>query len=127
MTIAKEIDLVSELEKAKANVAMLENILAIEKQKDEQQILMSKNQAAVESLSTNVQAVKTELDNLKADLTKNERSTEPRLKSGEQRITRFNALCLMPTWLPMTLTRIKRIWKELHNLQRRMLPCSGRS
>jgi hypothetical protein len=83
MTIAKEIDLVSELEKAKANVAMLENILAIEKQKDEQQILMSKNQAAVESLSTNVQAVKTELDNLKADLTKNEE--EHRAKTKEWR------------------------------------------
>ena len=83
MTIAKEIDLVSELEKAKANVSMLESILAIEKQKDEQQLSLSKSQAAVESLSTNIQAVKTELDHLKANLTKNEE--EHRAKAEEWR------------------------------------------
>ena len=81
MTSATEIDLVSELEKAKANVSMLENILAIEKQKDEHQLSLSHSQAAVESLSTNIQAVKTELDNLKTNLTKNEE--EHRAKAEE--------------------------------------------
>jgi hypothetical protein len=114
MTSARGIDLVSELEKAKANVSMLESILAIEKQKDEQQLSLSKSQAEVKSLTTNLQAAKTELDIL---------STEPRLKSGEQRIAKFNALFSMPTWHPITLQIMKTIWKELYNLQRRMLPC----
>lgn len=72
MTSATDIDLVSELEKAKANVSMLESILAIEKQKDEQQLSLSKSKAEVKSLSTNIQAAKTELDNLKANFTKDE-------------------------------------------------------
>jgi hypothetical protein len=96
MTSARGIDLVSELEKAKANVSMLESILAIEKQKDEQQLSLSKSQAEVKSLTTNLQAAKTELDILKASLTKDEeehrtKAEEWRAKNSEiQRIV-FNA------------------------------------
>jgi predicted nucleic acid-binding Zn-ribbon protein len=81
MTSATEIDLISELEKAKANVSMLESILTIEKQKDERQLSLSKSQAEVKSLTTNIQAAKTELDNLKANLTKDEE--EHRAKTEE--------------------------------------------
>ena len=83
MTTVKEIDLVSEYEKAKANVAMLKRILAIKKQKDEQQLSLSKSQAEVKSLAANFQAAKTELDILKAGLTKDEE--EHRAKAEEWR------------------------------------------
>ncbi|PMD24369.1 hypothetical protein NA56DRAFT_700856 [Hyaloscypha hepaticicola] len=81
MMSATDIYLVSELEKAKANVSMLESILAIEKPKDEHQLSLSKSQAEVKSLSTNIQAAKTELDNLKANLIKDEE--EHRAKAEE--------------------------------------------
>jgi hypothetical protein len=84
MTTVKEIDFVSENEKAKANVAMLERILAIKKQKDEQQLSLSKSQAEVKSLAANFQAAKTELDILKTGLTKDEE--EHRAKAEEWRV-----------------------------------------
>jgi hypothetical protein len=89
MTSVKEIDLVSEYEKAKTHVALLESILAIKKQKDEQQLSFSKSQAEVESLSRNCQAAKTELDNLKANFTKDEE--EHRAKAEEWKAKNSNS------------------------------------
>jgi hypothetical protein len=72
MTTVKEIDLVGEHEKAKANLAMLENLLQITQEMEKEKVANSKNEAEVKELSTKFNAAKSELEKLKVSLTKEE-------------------------------------------------------
>jgi hypothetical protein len=72
MTTVKEMDLISEHEKAKANLVMLENLLQMAQQMEKQKLSDSKNEAEIEELSTKFNAARTELEKLKISLTKEE-------------------------------------------------------
>jgi hypothetical protein len=72
MITVNEIDVANERQKSMANMVMLDALLQLLKQKEEQELAVANNKAEVKELSTKLDPMKVELNQLKVNLDKEE-------------------------------------------------------